>query len=275
MTPRRGWRWVAASAGLAAGAALAYAWQPQRVDWLPRRPPRPHPWLDPERDRLFARGTRVAVVTAHPDDAEFYLGGLLPQLGDAGARLALIVVTDGDKGYQPFADAARNRRIRREEQDRAAAAWGAGEVVYFGYPDSRFRNSPELDARLARELQRLEPEYVLTFDADYPPRLTHRDHLAVGAAAAAAAARVATAPWLLRFSTSAPNFAVDVTPRWRQRWELLHRHPSQFARPPRRALAHRIITAAAIADGRLMGVRYAEGLRGTRLPGGGPRRRGG
>lgn len=258
-----------------AGAGLFYAWQPQRVDWFPRRPPPPHRWLDPGRDRLFARGTRVAVVTAHPDDAEFYLGGLLPQLGDAGAWLALIVVTDGDKGYQPFADAARNRHVRRGEQDRAAAAWGARQVVYFGYPDSRFRRSRGLEARLARALQRLEPEYVLTFDADYPPRVTHRDHLAVGAAAAAAAARVAPAPWLLRFSTSAPNFAVDVTARWPQRWELLHRHRSQFARNPRRALAHRLITAAAVADGRLLGVRYAEGLRGTRLPGGGPRRRGG
>jgi LmbE family N-acetylglucosaminyl deacetylase len=261
-------RWLAVSAALAAGAGLLYAWGPQRVDLFPRRRPRPHPWLDPECERLFAPGTRVAVVTAHPDDAEFYLGGLLPQLGAAGAWLGLIVVTDGDKGYQPFADAVRNRRVRRTEQDRAAAAWDAREVVYFGCYDSRFGVTPELVARLERALARLAPEYLLAFDAVHPPRVTHRDHLAAGAAAAAAAARLPTARWLLRFSTSAPNFAVDVTAQWARRWELLHLHRSQFDRNPRRALAHQLITRAARADGRLLRVHFAEGLRCTRLPGG-------
>src|SRR5205823_6178052 len=116
---------------------------------------------------------------------------------------------DGDKGYQPFQDAAQNRRTRRREQDAAARAWGAQEVAYLGYHDGRVRAAPELVAQLTQELARLRPEFVLLFDAGFPPRVTHRDHLAIGAATARAARRVGGIRWLLHFSTSAPNFAVD------------------------------------------------------------------
>jgi LmbE family N-acetylglucosaminyl deacetylase len=260
-------RWLTLTVGVLGGAAL-YWWQPQRLTSLRPRPAS-GPWTDPESERLFSADARVALVTAHPDDSEFYLGGLLQQLARAGAWLNLVVATDGDKGYQPFQDPARNVRTRRREQDTAARAWGAREVIYLGGRDGRLRAGPALVARLTRELERIRPEYVLLFDAESPPRVTHRDHLAIGAATGRAAREVEGIRWLLHFSTSAPNFAVDVTPDWERRWDLLHLHRSQF-HGWRDYLARRIIIASASADGRLLRVPYGEGLRCERVGIGGP-----
>src|SRR5271155_1613601 len=90
--------------GLGAGIfalALAglYFYQPQRYDFFPRPAPEPNPPVDPDSKHLFAPGTRVAVVAAHPDDPEFFIGGILTELAKAGAKIAIIMCTDGDKGY--------------------------------------------------------------------------------------------------------------------------------------------------------------------------------
>ena len=251
------------------GCTLALAWggylyQPLRYDFIPRRPPQPHPWTDPDRAHLFSPRARVTIINAHPDDSEFYLGGTLPQLARAGTQLSLIVATDGDKGYQPFRDTAAITRTRRREQDAAARQWNAQEVIYLGRRDGRLRHTPELEATLEAHLRRLQPEYVLVLDAEYPPRLTHGDHRVAGTAGAAAARRVESVRWLLHFSTIAPNFAVDVTNEWQRRWELLHVHASEF-NGYKRERVHAIITRNAEVDGNKIGTRYAEGLRCVRL----------
>src|SRR5579862_2205383 len=123
---RSGWAAVA----LVIGAAGLYEYQPQRYDLFPRPAPTMNPWTDPDSARLFAPGARVTIVTAHPDDAEFYIGGLLTRLAASGAHLSLIVTTDGDKGYYPFENAAENRRIRRLEQTEAARQWQAESVSF-------------------------------------------------------------------------------------------------------------------------------------------------
>jgi len=265
---RRQRRWRHALLALAAASAVAwsvYLWQPLRYDWIARTPPRPNPWTNPDTHRLFAPGTRVAIVTAHPDDSEFYLAGLLMRLARAGAKLSLVIVTDGDKGYYPFADACALRVTRRREQDEAARRWKAQEVVYMGHRDGRLQHTPALIEEITAELRRLRPEYVLVLDAEYPPRLTHRDHRRAGVAGAEAARQTPSARWLLHFSTLSPNWALDVTEGWEARWTLLKLHRSQFRNGPKLQRVQALITGNAERDGRLLKVRYAEGCRCIRL----------
>ncbi len=251
----------------AVGAALFgfYLYQPYRFDLFPRTPPSPNPPMEPEPPRLFSRGVKVTVVTAHPDDSEFYLGGLLSRLHDTGADLSLIVTTDGDKAYIPWADHDRIRRVRHGEEMEAARRWGGREVIFLGYPDSRLSLSPELVGRIADALRRLKPEYVLLFDGDYPPRFSHRDHRTTGVATEQAVRQAGVGRWLLHYSTAAPNYAVDVTPEWPRKLELVHVHASEFSgdKQPR---IDRLITGMAESQGRLLGVRYAEALRVARGP---------
>jgi LmbE family N-acetylglucosaminyl deacetylase len=248
------------------GAALVglYEYQPQRYDLFPRALPAVNPQIDPDSVHLFSAGARVVIITAHPDDAEFYLGGILTKLGQTGAHLSLIVCTDGDKGYYPFEDAARNRRVRRQEQRTAAEMWNAAEVDFLGYPDGRLFATPEVVSALADRLRRLRPDYVLAFDPDYPPRLSHRDHRNSGEAAARAVKTAGVGTWLLRFSTRAPNYAVDVTAEWPRKEELLRVHSSQF-NGDRLRLIYGIVARSAAEYGALTHTRYAEGFRCTHL----------
>src|SRR5689334_23147285 len=76
-----------------------WVWQPYEYDFIPRRLPNPNPPVDPDSKHLFSPGAKVLVVTAHPDDSAFYIGGFLTQLGKSGAEIHQIICTDGDKAY--------------------------------------------------------------------------------------------------------------------------------------------------------------------------------
>lgn len=221
--------------------------------------------MDPDSERLFSPGTRITIVTAHPDDTEFYMGATLARLRDSGAELSLICVTDGDKGYYPFEDPDRNRRIRREEQRRASAMWGTRDVVFLSYPDGRLIDTAALRQDLAREIAKRNPDYLFLFDPLFPPRMSHGDHRRAGAATDAAADILGFTGWRLYFQTSASNFQVDATPYWEEKERLLAVHSSQFF-GERLARIEGIVDGIARMEGEKLGVRLAEGFRVLRRP---------
>ncbi len=258
---RRGVKSLALAAGLLWGL---YEYQPQRFDFIPRTPPPNNIWTDPDSAALFRPGANIVIITAHPDDAEFYIGGLLTRLGQSGARMTLIVCTDGDKGYYLWEDAARNRRVRQAEQRDAARLYPIPDVKFLSYPDGRlFANSDVVD-RLAAILQRVQPDYIIGFDYDCSKRFNHRDHRNAGDACEKAVRQAGVGRWLLRFNTLAPNWAVDVTSEWPRKRELLAVHASQF-NGKRFDQVLNLVSGSARSDGKLLGVQYAEGLRCTRL----------
>ena len=53
---------------------------------------------DHENDPLWVKYKRAMVVVAHPDDAEFGLGGALAKIVKEGMELAYVLCTNGDKG---------------------------------------------------------------------------------------------------------------------------------------------------------------------------------
>ncbi len=251
MRIRRKWArrvaWL--SGGFLLSLALFYWWVP----WEIRVPFRELKNL-PRRDAdAILKAKRVAVVTAHPDDAEFYVAGTLLQLGDAAADIQLIVCTDGDKSYYPFENWQRNIRIRRQEQSEAARKWHGREPVYLGFKDGRYEPTDELIQAVQRELERAKPDIVLCFDPEYPPRLAHGDHRKSGVAAAEAARRLELRT--AYFSTARPNCFIDVDRVWDRRWDALWTHRSQFVVPGR---IRSMIESRDRANGWRTGSRYAE-----------------
>lgn len=202
-----------------------YLYQPVRVDLFPRPVPYPNPPVDPDEKGLFSRGASVAVLTAHPDDSEYYAGALLAKLHKTGAKVTLVAMTDGDKGFYPWVDAAANRKVRRAEQTEAARRWGAASVHFLGFPDARLRENNETVTAAANALA--GAKWVVTFDGDYPPKVSHNDHRTAGLIAEKAAP-AARAEWLVRFATHAPNGTFDLSGFDTEQRALLDIHRSQF-----------------------------------------------
>jgi N,N'-diacetylchitobiose non-reducing end deacetylase len=242
----------------------AWVWQPWEFDIFPRQAPHPNPRIDPDTATLFSKGAKVMIVTAHPDDSEFYVAGTLCKLRDAGAEIWQVIITDGDKAYYPFEDAAQNRRVRHAEATQAAKTWGAKNLAILGYPDGRLGVSDRLVKRLSAEMQKFKPEYVLAFDYDFPPRFSHRDHRRAGQATALAVEKVSSVKWLMRFSTLYPNYVTDISDYWPQKEELLKVHKSQFY-GDRLVGVTNMVESRAFDDGALIDAAYGEGFRVIKL----------
>lgn len=239
---------------------LVYWWQPQRYDFIERRPPGPLPRLDLAETGLFDRGKRVMVVTAHPDDEAFYLGGTLYKLEESGAKTTLVVLTDGDKGYYPFFDSKSLAKVRQRETRESAAKVGIEDVVFFEYPDGRLSFDREPVSRLAKEILKLNPEIVFSYEPEYWPRVGHRDHRVGGEIARAALKQAGFRGWSLYYHTVAPNTFADVGKEWLSAQELLGVHASQF-NGERLRLIRGIVSEAAIASGERFGTDFAEAFR--------------
>ncbi len=240
---------------------LALWYQPYEVDWIPRKIPNPNPLIDPDSKHLFEKGTRVLIVTAHPDDSEFFIGGLLSKLSKTKAELHQVICTDGDKGYYYFfTDAAKNRVVRKREALDAARAWHAKTIEFLGYPDRFLHPNPDVVYQIQAVIERYRPEYILTFDGELPSRVSHQDHRRAGDAARIAAQKAHVPCWLMLFQTCAPNYVVDISDLWEDQKKLLQIHKSQFF-GSHLAGVENMIEASAEKDGARIGVELGEGLR--------------
>lgn len=133
---------------------------------------------------------RVLVVVAHPDDIEFMCAGTMARWAEQGAEVVYCLVTDGTAGSRdPQMTPERLTAIRRDEQRAAAAAVGAKNVVFLGYPDGRVEHTLELRFQIARVIRQVRPDVVVCQDPTFRYSRTyinHPDHRATADATLAA-----------------------------------------------------------------------------------------
>lgn len=150
-------------------------------------------------------GATVLAIFAHPDDESIACGGTLARLADAGARVALVCATRGERGGQtgPVRDDELALLRVREMRD-AAQALGICEVLLLDHPDGelRWRDVPEFHAEIVSLVRRYSPELVISFGAD--GLYWHVDHIGTYE-------RTLTA--LLALGDSAPPFYGVTMPR--------------------------------------------------------------
>ena len=120
--------------------------------------------------------TRVLVLGAHPDDAEFFAGGLLASHYRIGSTMRLISVTNGQSGHQSVP--SHELIVRRRAEAAAAGRVVGSEYVTWDFPDGSLLPTLELRLAIIREIRTFQPDLVLTHRTfDY-----HPDHRAVGQA---------------------------------------------------------------------------------------------
>jgi LmbE family N-acetylglucosaminyl deacetylase len=129
---------------------------------------------------------RVLVVTAHPDDCEFGAGGTVAKFVKEGKDVALVVVTNGDKGSSDRAmTSVRLAAIREEEQRNASRVLGVEQVTFLGYPDGEVEDTRQLRRDVSREIRRHRPDLLICQNPlrTYQLGASHRDHRVVGGVA--------------------------------------------------------------------------------------------
>ena len=194
---------------------------------------------------------RILVILAHPDDPEFFCGATLARWARAGHDITYLLLTCGDKGYNPTTQADMTPEklceIRHEEQANAAKVIGAKSVHFLDLPDGYLVPDLNLRRNVVREIRRYKPDILVTCD---PQNLfamygiNHPDHRACGQvvldAAFPAAGNMAFFPELLDEGfqphmpreiwcslTQQPNTTIDVTDTWETKLNAILEHKTQ------------------------------------------------
>ncbi|MFM8571995.1 MAG: PIG-L deacetylase family protein [Pirellula sp.] len=138
---------------------------------------------------------RVLVFGAHPDDAEFFAGGLLHQHRSKKSQIRLISVTNGQSGHHQLSSDVLVIRRRQEAQE-SGQVLGA-EYICWDYPDGSLQPSLQVRESIIREIRLFQPDLVLT----HRPWDYHPDHRAVGQA-------VQDASYMVMVPKIVPGYAV-------------------------------------------------------------------
>jgi LmbE family N-acetylglucosaminyl deacetylase len=135
----------------------------------------------------------IVVLLAHADD-ETAAGPALARYAREGVQVQMIIVTDGAGGSGrqtylqrpdsgPVAEALVKARI--EEARCAATTLGAHDPILLGFPDGKLGDylgdrglMTRLTDRIAKEIERLRPDVVITWGPD--GGTGHPDHRIVG-----------------------------------------------------------------------------------------------
>ncbi|MBV9143350.1 MAG: PIG-L family deacetylase [Pseudonocardiales bacterium] len=128
---------------------------------------------------------RALVIVAHPDDAEFWAGGIIACWTDAGFAVTYCVLTNGETGgYNTSVPREDMARIRRAEQQQAAALLGVTDVRFFGLAEGELRvGDKQLRRELVRLIRQVRPQRVVTWSPEWNWqrfRSCHPDHRATG-----------------------------------------------------------------------------------------------
>lgn len=203
--------------------------------------------VEPRDDKEISR---ILVVNAHPDDADFGTGGTIAQWAAKGIEITYVCCTNGDQGGEasdvPQEEMAATRQ--REQRD-AAKVLGVKDVVYLNYRDGHLEPTIGLRKDIVRQIRIHKPDRMLI---QSPERnwdrigASHPDHLAAGEAAIQAVypdARNPFAftdlraegfePWRVRevwvTGSPNPNHFVDITETFDKKMAALRAHVSQTA----------------------------------------------
>lgn len=98
----------------------------------------------------------VIVVTAHPDDAEIGIGGIMTKLAEIGKKVLLVNLTDGEP--TPLGD----HETRMKEADQAAKILGISRITLDCCVNRKLMDNFEARVALGDIFREFRPELVIT-----------------------------------------------------------------------------------------------------------------
>jgi LmbE family N-acetylglucosaminyl deacetylase len=216
----------------------------------------------------------LVAVEPHPDDIEILCLGTLLKLRQAGTRVTIVCLTNGDKGayHDPKASYEEVAAIRFREASQVASEIG-GEFFNLGAEDEYLYDTPKMRNELAAIFRRSAAKVVLApSPSDYQTDHTITSEIAFQATHLAALPQLrieepalARAPAMYFYDTVLgldfePSFYIDITEVIERKKALARLHASQMANMTAQSGWDLVegIEALGRIRGIQSGVRYAE-----------------
>lgn len=188
--------------------------------------------------------SRVMVVVAHPDDAEFSCAGTIAKFTEAGMHVVFVLCTSGDKGTSRRDISSYELAAMREaEQLEASRRLGVAETVFLRQRDGELTPDMAFREMIVRQIRIHRPDILITHDP-FRPYALHPDHRAVGITAVDSVYPTARDPlyfpehlreglephkvaelWL--YGSETPDTFIDVSATFQRKIEALKAHVSQ------------------------------------------------
>lgn len=117
-------------------------------------------------------GSRVLVISPHPDDEAIGCGGALHKHVVDGDHVGVIFLTSGEKGGHGKSP-EETRCLREREAEDAASVLGIQEIDFWRERDGMLRSTSHLTKRLAATLDTYRPDRIYT-TSGYESHPDHR-----------------------------------------------------------------------------------------------------
>jgi LmbE family N-acetylglucosaminyl deacetylase len=209
---------------------------------------------------VIPQARRAVVIAPHADDEVIPCAGTLILLGEGGAEVHVVYVSDSSTGCKNREVASSMARTRGAEAIEVAEFLGFTSATCLGFPDGQlFKNERSIADALSRCIEQIGPDLIFCpFPGD-----AHSDHMSCAWATAAATKRTSWSGsiWAYEVWTPLwPNVVVDITRVADRKDEAIRLYRSQ--------VDDRDYAAAALGLNRFRGlahgVNYAEAFfRGT------------
>lgn len=213
---------------------------------------------DSMREDLLS-SKKVLFISAHPDDIEFYCGGVVSMLCECDACVIFAIGTRGGKGCKGWRK-RRFERLRTQHQMDSARILGGAKIVFFDYPDKELHRFIDPFARDLKELIDNEhPDIILSWDPDYIYN-PHSDHQA--AADAARFAATGSDARIAYYGTRKPNLWIGFDEEtYRIKLKSLKAHRTETPWYFFDLLTKKPFVEKLMGEGKKIGAKYAEVLR--------------
>lgn len=152
------------------------------------------------------------VLVAHPDDPEYGMAAAVAKWTSEGKTVVYALATSGEQGIEGMAPGEAGP-LREDEQRASAAVVGVDHVEFWGFDDSELFNSPELCEKIAKTIERVHPDVVLSLygGPEWAPGMPNqRDHMEFAAAVVDAFDSLTDPPRALFVNGPGSTHAVDV-----------------------------------------------------------------
>ena len=212
----------------------------------------------------------VLSIAAHPDDTELTCGGTVIKMVEAGYRVGVLDLSQGESGTR--GDAA----LRERESRRASRVMGIAHRENLSLPDAGIEDVREYKLKIAQKIRELRPRTVILpyWEGRHPDHYTtgrigyeacflaglaklplerkpHRPHKIIYAS--------------LYVPSLRPTFVVDISAQFEKKLKALLCFASQFSSPkdnqnlfPSRADLRERLASLARHFGLMIGARYGE-----------------